>query len=391
MARSQSALVSPTLLIWGRTQARLELSVAAKKAGTSEAILLSWEAGLSKPTLRQARLLAAAYRVPFAALYLDEPPKLRTHIPKDLRRFAGTLVDGLSSAIALDVKEAWDKRAIALELLALQSASARAFTFKADLQANPEVVGQRLREYLGVSVAEQTAWRDPRIAFNSWRSHAETAGVLVLQTSEIPLAELRAYSLYAEPLPVVVLNRKDVLVGRTFSLLHELAHLGLHSEGICDLTTQGSRPPEDQRLEIYCNAVAAACLIPQSALLAHRLLESHGPSPAWGNQDIESLARYFSCSREALLRRLLTLGLTDEDFYRLKRDEYTAEYAARTPKPGFVTPPGDAVSLLGKPFVRLVLQSLDGGTVTTSDAADYLSLRLKHLPALAASLEGEGA
>jgi Zn-dependent peptidase ImmA (M78 family)/DNA-binding XRE family transcriptional regulator len=389
MARSHPAFVTAALLVWARTQARLKPADAAKKAGTSEEILSSWESAQAKPTIRQARLLAAAYRVPFAAFFLDQEPKTKTHIPKDLRRFAGTLIDGLSSSISLDVRDAWEKREIALELLRLQGSNPPTFTFTADIRTDPETTGERLRANLKVTPQEQHGWRDPRKAFNAWRARTEAAGVLVLQTSRIPLEEVRAYSLYAVPLPVVVVNRKDVLAGRSFSLLHELAHLGLRSEGICDLSTQGSRPPEDQRLEVHCNAVAAAALIPRSALLGHALVRAHGPEAAWTNDDIQTLARHFSSSREALLRRLLTLGLTTDDFYRNKRDEYAREYAARTPTPGFVTPPADAVSLLGKPFVRLVLDSLDGGIVTTSDAADYLGLRLKHLPALAASLEGE--
>ncbi len=386
-----AAYVTPSLLAWARQQVRMSVPEAAKKATVLETKLTAWEEGTSKPTLRQARLLAATYRVPFAAFYLDEPPATKTHLPKDFRRSAGSLLDGLSPLLLLDLREAWQRREIALELLQAQGAHPPTFAYSTDLKTDPEEAATDLRTSLNVSLDEQIAWRDARKAFNSWRAHAESSGVMVLQTSDIPLEALRAYSLYAQTLPVVVVNRKDVLVGRLFSLLHELVHLGLHSEGLCDLSTDVTRAPEDQRLEVFCNAVAAAALVPKHALLSHPVVRLHAASPKWPNQDIEALARHFSTSREALLRRLLTLGLTDDAFYRHKREEYRLEYASRPATKGFVTPPVDALSLLGKPFVRLVLDGLDGGTVTTSDAADYLGLRLKHLPTLAASLESEGA
>ena len=101
------------------------------------------------------------------------------------------------------------------------------------------------------------------------------------------------------------------------------------------------------------------------------------------------MARFFSISREALLRRLLTFGLTDRNFYELKRREYKQQYKDRPKTGGMVTPPVDALSLKGRPFVHLVLTNLESGHITTSDASDYLGLRLKHLPALATSLHGE--
>ena len=107
MAKSQSALVRPALLVWARTQIGMPASIAAKKAAVSEEALASWEADVACPTIRQARLLASAYRVLLAAFYLDKPPASKAHTPKDLRRFAGSSQDGLSSKLQLDIRDAW--------------------------------------------------------------------------------------------------------------------------------------------------------------------------------------------------------------------------------------------------------------------------------------------
>jgi Zn-dependent peptidase ImmA (M78 family)/DNA-binding XRE family transcriptional regulator len=380
------ALVTPSVLRWAREQVRLPAAVAAKRAAVSEARLLSWEQDEAKPSLRQARLLAAAYRLPLAAFYLDEVPDVKIHLPKDYRRLAGELMEEVSSSIVLDVRGAWERREIALELMALQGLKAQAFTLTTSLDSDPEVAGRLIRGRLAVPVGEQARWRDPRTALNGWRKRVEDLGVLVLQTSDVPVAELRAYSLHSEVLPVVVLNRKDPPAARLFSLFHELAHLTLHTEGLCDLTTEVHRRPEEQRLEVFCNAVAAACLMPKEALLDHPIVRGHGSGPVWADADIEELARHFSVSREALLRRLLTFGLTTTTFYEKKRGEYRKEYENRPKSRAIVTPPVNALSLLGRPLVGLVIASLDAGRITTADAADYLGVRLKHIPTLASAL-----
>ena len=388
MSRAHLAFVHPPVLAWARSVARMPAQDAAKKAAVLPERLLAWEAGEAQPTLRQARLLAKAYRVPFATFYLPDPPQGIARTPKDLRRHAEQVSDGLSSAIQLDVRDAWERREIALELHAASGTSPQSFTLSAALDEDAETCGARLRLSLGVRIEEQLSWHDSRVGFNEWRRSAEGVGTLVMQTSDIELSEFRAYSLTADVLPVVVVNRKDVYAARTFSLLHELTHLALHSEGLCDLRTDDSRPAEDQRLEVFCNAVAAAALIPRGSLLNQPGVATH-EGDKWEEVTIAALARAYSCSREALLRRLLTFGLTSEAFYRQKRDRYRQERESQPRAPGFVSPPINAVSLLGKPLVRLILDGLMSERITSSDAADYLGVRLKHIGAIAAVV-GEG-
>jgi Zn-dependent peptidase ImmA (M78 family) len=385
MSRANDAHVSPDVLRWARLSARLDETAAAKKVAASVERLESWESGELCPTVRQARTLANAYRIPFAALFLPQPPHSPSRIPRDLRRHAGEISGGPSSEIQRDVREAWNRREIALELIESNGLRVTAFPFSASLSEDTEGCGLRLRRVLGVQIDEQRKWRDPRVGFNAWRQSVEAIGVLVLQTSDLPASEIRAYSLSANELPVVVVNRKDPYAARAFSLLHELVHLGLQSDGLCDLRTDDSRPPEEQRLEVFCNAVAASALIPRATLLE---LADHSDQleSEWNDLSLAAMAREFACSREALLRRLLTLGMTTEAFYQAKREQYRQEYAQKQSKGGVVPPAVDAVSLLGKPLVRLVLESLSNDRITSSDAAEYLGVRLKHLPAIAAAV-----
>jgi Zn-dependent peptidase ImmA (M78 family) len=60
-------------------------------------------------------------------------------------------------------------------------------------------------------------------ALNAWRAAVERLGILVFQTSEIGLREMRGISIPHGPLPVSLLNSTDAPHGRIFTLLHEFA------------------------------------------------------------------------------------------------------------------------------------------------------------------------
>ena len=59
-------------------------------------------------------------------------------------------------------------------------------------------------------------------------------------------------------------------------MLHEFAHLMVRVSGVSDLETDERRPPEDQRIEVFCNHVAAAALMPKESLSPNLESQSRG-------------------------------------------------------------------------------------------------------------------
>ena len=57
----------------------------------------------------------------------------------------------------------------------------------------------------------------------------------MFQSITVELASMRGFSITEFPLPVIVVNRKDMLKARVFTMLHEFVHLLLHIGGTCDL------------------------------------------------------------------------------------------------------------------------------------------------------------
>jgi Zn-dependent peptidase ImmA (M78 family) len=165
----------------------------------------------------------------------------------------------------------------------------------------------------------------------------------------------------------------------------------LHVSGVSDLETDAARPPEDQKIEVFCNHVAAAALIPKAALLAEPRVKAQGKaSENWADAEISDLARQFNASREALLRRLLTFGMTTDNFYRLKRGQYIAEYLASKERQKEKQAenemkrnmPMETVGTLGRPFVRMLLGTYYLDRLTLSEVSGYLGLKVHHIPKL---------
>jgi Zn-dependent peptidase ImmA (M78 family) len=276
-----------------------------------------------------------------------------------------------------------DRRQLALVLLDHQDDQPPRFRLRAALDENPNVVAAHFREALGINLDTQFAWGGDRYAgFYAWRDAIEANGALALQMIDVKVPEARGFSLAEQPLPAVVANIHDSPRARSFTLIHELAHVALHESGVCSLNDAG-------RIEVFCNRVAGAVLAPGEALRADAVVQAHATPSDWTDKEIEALTRRFSVSREVIVRRLLILGLTDEPFYRRKHEEYQEEYRVaeerrRSEKREGRPIPRDqvAVSRAGIFLSQLVLGSYARGRITASDVADYFGVRIKHLGAI---------
>ena len=194
------------------------------------------------------------------------------------------------------------------------------------------------------------------------------------------MAEARGFALYERQLPVIVANAKDSPRGRVFTILHELAHILLRQSPLCDLQEDHLPLAEDQRTEVFCNAVAGSILVPASALEREvNALGLRTDRPA--ESDIETLSRRFSVSREVVVRRLLAMGRVSLAFYQSKRDQYLGAQRQESQREGGFAPPYSLrVRDLGKLYVRTMVSAYHQDAITSADLSNYLGLKLKHLP-----------
>lgn len=398
MARTPDALIEPALLIWARRSIGLDLTTAARRIGVQEDRLAAWEAGEARPTVAQLRKTATAYKRPLAIFYLPEPP--HDYLPlRDYRRLPAADVGHLSPELIAATLRARAVREAALELRD-EAEEPPGPPPRLDLDTqDPERFGDAMRELLGVSLEQQAAWGEPRRALTSWIEAVSALDVLVLQVQAIPLDEMRGLSISADRLPIIVLNGGDFARGRIFTVLHELAHLLLNADGVCDaLPRRESRRPADD-VEIFCNQVSAAALMPADAFRAEPALRRAPEDGRWDDTVLEGLALRYAVSREAVTRRLYTLGLTDWGFLQEKVGEYQAAYEARREDQRRKRQEGAGggptfyrmkVRDLGRGFIETALDAYHRRAITGSDLSEYLEVKLDQLPKLEAELAATG-
>lgn len=390
MAKRVKANINPDVLQWARTSASYSQRAAAEKLSIDEAILAAWEAGEDQPSISQLRRLAALYKRPLAVLYLPERP-LTFKAMHDFRRLPASGSRSYSPELAYEIRLAQQRRELALELAEEQGdEDFPTFKLNTTLDASVEEVGRQIREALSVTFDIQSKWRDTNSAFIAWRARIEDLGVLVFQATRVESSEASGFAHWAPKLPLIVVNRKDAMGRRLFSLLHELAHLMIHQSGVSDLE-DGRRQVSDQRVEVFCNKVAAAALMPRLQFLSQPTTEK-APSGRreWSDDEIETLAKTFSVSREAVVRRLLTLERTTDVFYRQKRAQYLQEYAAvqarkrqkETKKPIPRNMPLETVSSVGRPLIRLLLSQYHSQRLSLAEVSGFLGVKVRHLPGI---------
>ena len=376
--KSTPALINPAMLVWARESARLTIDEAARKIGIAAEKLIACEAGEAQLTFPQLMKTAREYKRPASLFYLKTPPAGWAPI-QDFRQLAGT-ESGFSSRLAYAIRQARERRELALELRGDLNEPVVPFTLKATTGRDVETLGQEIRAYLGITDAEQQQWKGN--AFNAWRMAMEAKDVLVFMVPRLPLSEMRGTAIAEEEFPVILINGQDRTGGRIFTLLHEFCHLAIHQSGVSGEGGDQKDAPNPS-LERYCNAVAAAALIPKAWLLSEILmLEKGGAKISWDDDQLKTLALRFGVSREALLRRLLTLGKTTQAFYESKRAAFLEEYAELAGKKSTGGPEYhiQVLSQLGRAFTRLVFQGYHERRLTLRDVANYFNMQVKSVP-----------
>ncbi len=395
MSKRVKAKIKGELLSWARSSAGFDIGAAAAKLGIDAQQLEAWEANTDHPSIPQLRKAAILYKRPLAVFYLPEPP-MSFQPMSDFRRLPDVGPNYFSPALTLEIRIAHQRRELALELIEEIDERPKPFKLSATVEMNAETVGASIRSALGISYKLQSGWRDPLTAFRAWRSRIEELGVLVFQASRLESAEASGFAFWAETLPFMVINGKDAYPRRTFSLIHELAHLMLRQSGVSDLDADGQRPRDAELIEVFCNQVAAATLMPRDLFLAETIVESRGPGQhEWPNETIVALAATYGVSREAVVRRLTTFGRASESFYNRKRAQYAREFQLqrqrdREKNEGKPIPrnmPRETLATFGRSFVRMVIENYRSDRLSLSEVSGYLGVKVRHLSEIERSVE----
>jgi Zn-dependent peptidase ImmA (M78 family)/DNA-binding XRE family transcriptional regulator len=387
--KSLEADIDPRVLRWARETIGMGMGDIAKRLKVTEDVVSKWESGQKRPTLIQAEKLANVYKRPLAAFFLPEPP-VELPLPKDFRTLPEGKRKPFSTKTLLAIRRARRIQSLIRELAKSLTVDVRYEIGTASLSDSPEALAERIRGKLGVDTQAQFGWKNENEALNEWKKALEKQGIFVLQMG-MPIEETRGFSLAEGEIPIIMLNLKDSINGRIFSLFHEYAHLLLNETGICMMDEEEGFSNESEAIERFCNHFAGAVLVPQSALLSHETVRAYRNSVTRPDEMYAELSKSFKVSQEVILRRLLISNLVSVNFYKQKRKEW--EEKARGAKPrgrwGRQNPPKKCIQENGIPFISLVFESYNGEKITYNEMADYLGIRLKHIPKIEQLIRGE--
>jgi Zn-dependent peptidase ImmA (M78 family)/transcriptional regulator with XRE-family HTH domain len=367
--------VSADVLRWARDTAGLSIEDVERLAQVSAARVQAWEEASDAyppPTVAQLRSLSNMYKRPISLFLLEVAPAEQLAATY-ARRLHGADPEVGTHHLRFAIRDACDERRIALDLLSAMRESPPALAAAPVEGLRPEPAAEVIRKGLGVSDGDVIAWGRTGATLQGWIDTLDAAGVLVVQFRYVDVEERRGFAVLEFPLPVIALNESDARAARLFTLLHEFAHI------------QRALNNMDANDEYWCNAVAAALLMPEH--LARRQIETSGTQD-WRELGLE-LANAFAVSREAAYRRLATLGVIGEAQYEAVREEIGQE-----PKGagggGFARYPTGEIRRLGRQYIRIVGEAYERGEISLHTASRYLGVQGRYVDPLVAAADRGG-
>jgi Zn-dependent peptidase ImmA (M78 family) len=364
------AFVTPAVLKWAIKNSRLATSQVVEKLGVTVDQLNQWEGGIPIP-FRKAQALAKLLRIPFGYFFLDEPPAVSLPLP-DFRAHGGSpspeFIQFLNEVL---VKQDWFRDHLR------EQGTPRLKFVGSFTTASPETdVADNIRSTIGLTAelrASVSSWGE---YLSTLARNAEGAGILVMRSSVVGnitnrrllLDEVQGFAISDPYAPVVFVNSADFQRAQIFTLAHELVHIWIDQSAI------GNADPVaigGQRVEGFCNRVAAALLVPANEFRTSWKTMSE-------EKRVTGLARRFWVSTLVILRRAHELDLiSQEEFYALREEEIRK--LSKTPK-------ASGGDFYRNVFVRMsarltyaVLSEVNRGNMLLRDGAQLLSLRVQTL------------
>jgi Zn-dependent peptidase ImmA (M78 family) len=372
------------VLVWARKRAGLEIDDVALALGKEPGVIESWETGDAAPTYVQLEKLAyTVYKRPIALFFFPTVPK-EVDPEQSFRTLPETEINELGADTRHKVREA---RATQLSLEELTQKNPSPKQLLKDLVAkgsdSTAVIAAKIREYLGISLNTQKAWKNSEEALKTWRAAIEDAGIFVFKDS-FKQKDVFGFSLYDEEFPVILLNNSTAQTRQGFTLFHELAHLILHVSGVTkrDDSYIEHLNGQAKQIEVFCNKLAAELLVPTSDLTT--TLKGY---QKYDEQAVTDMARTYKVSREVVLRRLLDMDLVSKHRYEHDVKKWAQEYEAKLKADAQAGKSGGnyyatQASYLGEKYLNLAFSSYYRGKISVEQLADYLNVSVKNVTGL---------
>jgi Zn-dependent peptidase ImmA (M78 family)/DNA-binding XRE family transcriptional regulator len=380
MPTTTDAYITPKVLRWARERASATPNKLAKKLNVKAEAISSWESGDAKPSLRQAEQLARKLHVPFAYLFLPNPPEEKVPLP-DFRTIKNAafkkptpeFIDLLHDILA---KHTWYR-----EFAESEGRTDLPFVGSKTLGDPPADTADAIASTLDVTNGFRQSCRNWEQFLSKLIRQAEAKDVLVMRTAsvagnphrKVSVNEFRGFAISDKIAPLVCINSADFKAAQIFTLAHEMAHIWLGQTGISNENLVDENPGT---IEQTCDAIATEFLAPKGTFLQY-----------WGEYhgDVSRLAHHFRVSSVVVLRRARDLEqISNKDFSEKYREE---ERKFKKPqKSGGGSFYNNLLTRNGELFTTSLVTAVGEGRELYREAASLLNVQVATIPKIAEHL-----
>ncbi len=373
MPKSITVEVNSEVLKWLRESSGWKIEEVSKRLGTTVETVTGFESGTKLPTLNQLKILSVLFKRPLASFFLSKP-KEEMPLPKDYR-FLPNKKGMFDKKTILAIRKSRNLQNISKELSLNIRYETKTKVEKAKLSENPDLIAEKYRKLFKLDWEKQRKFRDAYKLYNFLRDVLEDTNVLVFQFS-MPIEDARGFVLADTSPAIIVINSKDTIEARLFSLMHEFGHV-LLGETVIDIP-ESSLAVRDN-IERWCNAFSSSFLLPTEA--AKKLFEENH-TKLTDTETLNTLSRKYKVSKAAFLVKMVNLDYISRADFEKIIERYLPKEAKKKieqEKRGIsVASDKKCLYEMGNKFVSLVANNFDKKFITYTDALSYLSIKSKN-------------
>ena len=380
-----TVMINPDIMKWAIDNSGFDIGDIANELKVTDKTVNDWKTKNQEINIKKLEDLAVYIKRPLAVFFLKTPPQESKLV--DYRKLSRQQTVKLSPKSIISIRRARYLQSRALELMELQRINPEpSIDKKITINTSPEIIAEHERKKLGFEsqnampkIAKRSIWD----FYNTLKNTIESFNIFVFQDS-IAINEMRGLTLDKFP-RIILINSRDSIHARIFSLLHEYGHILLRKDGMC-VPQEAYMHNSDkslQQIEKWCNVFAASILMPRQEFLSkyHKLRENELEI----KEIINKLSGKFHASEQTTTIRMYNLEPMSLDFYKFKSilNEIAKDKTTKNEKKSMVPDIVNiCISRKGRKFITLVLESKKDKIINNSDVIDCLGINLKHMQKL---------
>ncbi len=334
--------INSGILVWARQTAGLSLEDAATRIGIQASAassaaekLEALENGEKFPTRNQLAKIAIVYRRPLITFYLRQPPPQASR-GEDFRTLPFDAPPRESAKLDALLRNIRARQEMVRSLIEDEGEAIKLdFVASVAVQRGVQFVVESIATKLDVrleTLARRNGTADD--LFKELRGRAESIGVFVLLVGDLgshhhTISErvFRGFAIADPVAPFVVINDQDAKAARSFTLIHELAHIWLGQTGISGMVAEDQTTTPQGVVEQFCNDVAGKFLLPDQAFDARPDFEPTDlPGAA---RAISRIADAWRVSEPMVAHRMRRMNWISGPVYRDLAGQYAARWQAQ--------------------------------------------------------------